>query len=277
MTSADIQKFHILMLSFLFFAGKADSADPEEDYASDKSDGDYDEGDYTDDKIDSVQKSTSEEPYKTHEYTEKSENHDTVMLKCLGSDINESSTVVMWYNGTMILLQGEHLIKDQRITYSKKDGSLTIKDVTAYDDAVYRCRIFGKERHETVVQLQVRGPPIGIRIGHNIKEQNDVSGSTLMYKSGEKNLRFKCYVEKARPAAKIIWVHNGNTILESQGKDHELKIEDDNLLIIKNLHPRHAGEYECEASNDLGTLKSTFKIEVQCKRFFIHFNCVTCY
>lgn len=153
-----------------------------------------------------------------------------------------------------------------RVSFSKKDGSITIKDINSYDDTTFRCRAFtSKDRFETLVHVHVNSPPRGIRIGHNVNLQKNIAEQTLSYRAGEKDLRFKCNVAKARPEAKINWNHNGNTILESQGKDHDLKVEDEGLLIIKTLHARHAGDYECEASNDFGTLKASFKIEAQCE------------
>lgn len=172
----------------------------------------------------------------------------------------------MWFNGTKLIYQGVNKITtDERINFNLKEHTMVIKDLNSYDDGVYRCRAFTKERYETVIQLEVNGPPRGITIGHNIKEQSDVSGQTLTYSVFQTDLRFKCNVAKARPKAKIEWIHNGNTILESQGRDHDIKIEDESTLIIKKLHARHAGEYQCEASNDLGELKSSFHINVECK------------
>lgn len=154
---------------------------------------------------------------------------------------------------------------------------LTIRDVNPYDDGQFRCHAFSKtDRYKTIIQVHVDGPPRGIVIGHNINKQENIAGETLIYRAGETDLRFKCNVAKARPAAKIDWIHNGNTILESQQKDHDLKIEDEGVLVIKTLHARHSGDYQCEASNEFGNLKALFKIEVQCKYksslFSLHFT-----
>lgn len=261
-------------LLFVIFAGLSSPVDKEDkdddgDYLQDKSETDYEEGDFDEDE--QVEKSSKspqpDEQYKTQEYTEKSDAGKTVTLKCKGEGF-EDNTLFMWYNGSAIVVQGD-IVRSQefpRLSFSKKDGSLTIKDVNSYDDATFRCRAFPKkDRYETLVHLHINGPPRGIRIGHNINSQKNVAGQTLMYRAGEKDLRFKCNVAKARPEAKIDWIHNGNTILESQGRDQDIKIEDEGLLIIKTLHARHAGDYQCEASNELGTLKASFKIEAQCK------------
>jgi hypothetical protein len=200
------------------------------------------------------------EPYKTHEHLESVDAGKSVTLKCDG-EVDDNS-VIIWYNESMIIVQGKSVLHD-RVTLNK-DGSITIKNVDVYDDAVYRSRIFPqKERVETKIVLQVNGAPKSIVIGHNQKQQENVAGQTLTYHANEKDLRFKCNVGKARPHAKIAWNHNGNVIQES--KDHEIKIIDSDILSIKILHARHAGEYECEASNEYGTIKAGFKIDVQCK------------
>lgn len=242
--------------------------DDDADYLQDKSDDGYD--DYDDD-ADDKRKSSTEGPqktedqtYKTEERIEKADAGKEVTLKCSGDGF-DSDTLYMWYNDTALLKQGNSQVSHSpRLTF--KDNVMIINDVSPFDDGVFRCRAFTKqERFETKIQLHVNGPPQGIAIGHNINSQSSIAGETLNYRSGEKNLRFKCNAAKGRPQPKIDWIHNGNTILESQMKDHDIKIEDEGLLIIKTLHPRHAGEYQCEASNEFGNLKALFKIEVECK------------
>lgn len=251
-----------------------DSNNDDDDYLGDKSD-DYDEDEEFDDDDKKVATGSSttvaEEPYKIQDYTEKTDIGRTINLRCLGENLDES-TLFMWYNGTTIIVQGQTKIirdkhNDKRISFSNKDGLLTIRDVSSYDDGTFRCRAFSKsgERYETIIQVKVNGPPLDIHIGHNINEQSNIADRTLVYHAGENNLRFKCNVAKARPEAKIDWIHNGNTILESQQRDHDLKVEDEGVLVIKTLHARHAGDYLCEASNEFGNLKASFKIDVQCE------------
>lgn len=243
----------------------------DEDYMNDdKSSDNYEDYD-SDDKNDHAASSTTndasttEEPYITKEYVEKGEAGKSVTLKCHGENF-DSATIFMWYNNSRLVIQGKSKpSEDPRIEFSHKDGSLTIKDINSYDDGSYRCRAYpSKQRYETLVELHVDGAPSGVSISEHKEKNVDISGTTLNFRAGKRDLKFKCSVAKSRPSAKIDWIHNGNTILESQGKDHDLKIEDD-VLIIKNVHARHAGEYQCEASNEFGTLKSTFNLEVECK------------
>lgn len=249
----------------------------DDDYLADKSD-DNDDTDYIEgddkQKPSSTASSNTEEPYQTQDYIEKSESGRTIVLKCLGEYI-DSSSLFIWYNGSMILAQGEGKSPQasHRVSFSKKDGLLTVRDVSSYDDGTFRCRAFIKGiRYETLVHVQINGPPQGITIGHNINNQANIAEETLIYSAGKQSLRFRCNVAKARPDAKIDWIHNGNTILELQQKDHDLKIEDEGVLVIKTLHARHAGEYQCEASNEFGNLKAAFKINVQCKFFMFNIN-----
>lgn len=247
-----------------------ESANDEDDYLQDKSVDDYEGEDY---EIEDKKKSSTvsslqnaDESYKTEEYTERAEAGRRVELKCLGQDLDHD-TIYMWYNGSQIIAQGTGIVEgNERLDFSKKNGLLTIKSVNAYDDAVFRCRAFTKnDRYETIVHVYVNGPPKGISIGHNVEKQQDIAGKTLVYQAGHHDLRFKCNVAKARPEAKIDWIHNGNTIMDSQLKDHDLKIEDEGVMVIKTLHARHAGDYQCEASNEFGQLKANFKVDVQCK------------
>jgi Immunoglobulin I-set domain len=242
-----------------------DKSETEENYEDD----DFDEND--DKKKASTTSSTPEEPYITHEHTEKADVGKEITLKCHGVNVG-SAGVIMWYNDTTILKQGEAVItKDKRISFNK-DGAMTIASLSSYDSGEFRCRSFyGKERHETKIQLSINGPPRGIKIGHNLNTQSNVSDMTFDYKAGLKDLRFKCNVAKGLPHPKLEWIHNGNTILESQHKDNEIKIDDEGVLIIRSLHAKHAGEYQCEASNEFGTVKSSFKINVECKFAFFLF------
>lgn len=265
-----------MFLSFAAHSAPADSND-DDDYLGDKSDDNYDENDFeeSDDakKSSTASSTTTEEPYNTQDYIETAETGRTIVLKCLGENI-DSSSLFMWHNGSMLLAQGESKTPQapHRVSFSKKDGLLTIRDVSSYDDGTFRCRAYGNKngRYETLVHVQVNGPPRGITIGHNINNRVNIADETLVYSAGKQSLSFRCNVAKARPDAKIDWIHNGNTILELQQEDHDLKIEDEGVLVIKTLHARHAGEYQCEASNEFGNLKASFKIDVQCR-----FSCST--
>ena len=240
-------------------------ADESDDYLNDDKNSDYDEDYDESDRSSSPSSSATDAPLVSSKHKLQGEPGKSVVLKCDGEGF-DGLTIFMWYNGTQLVFQGETMVsKDKRIEFHKKDGSLAIKDLNSYDDSIYRCRAYGKTHYETIVELQVNGAPRGISIFEHNQKTVDIAGSTFNYRAGKKDLKFTCDVEVSRPNAKFDWVHNGNTILEMQRKDHDLKIENDNILIIKNVHARHAGEYQCEASNDLGTVKATFKIDVECK------------
>jgi uncharacterized protein YodC (DUF2158 family) len=247
---------------------KSDYQEEDPDYLADGDKNDYDD-EYSDEGDQSrsslpVAGSTTEKPFETTSSEVKGEAGKSVTLKCNGEGF-DSNPVVMWYNGSRLLFQGTSKnTNDKRIEFSKLTDTMVISDVNSYDDGAYRCRIYGKKNYETFIDLQVNGPPRGISIHEHSQKTIDIAGTTFKYHAGQKNLVFTCNVAKSRPAAKIDWIHNGNTILESQIKDHDLKIEE-NQLTIKNVHARHAGEYQCEASNELGNEKATFNVDVECE------------
>lgn len=253
--------------------GTTKAEDNDDDYMSDDKNEDYDEEYDADTSSDSRASSpdsgstTTEEPYIIKEFVKKGDVGKTVVMKCHGENLDDTS-IYMWYNGSQLLYQGKGFNQAadvSRLSISLKEGTMTIKNVNPYDDGNYRCRAYAKKRFETLIDFQVDGPPSAMTIIEHKAKNVEVAGTTVKVHAGKKDLEFKCSVGKSRPAAKFNWIHNGNTILESQGKDHDLKIEDENVLIIKNVHARHAGEYQCEASNEIGTLKSTFNIEVKCE------------
>ncbi|CAH1729198.1 unnamed protein product [Chironomus riparius] len=245
----------------------AEADNDESEYLQDDQDN-YDESyDEKDDDKDRKISSTTEtnEIYKTENYTEIIDTGKNVRMECKGEF--DENAIFLWYNGTRIIAQGQAFqITDKRIKFSKKDGSLTIEGVDMYDNAIYKCRAFHKsERFETNVKLIVNGPPKMIKIGHN-RDNSFVGGKKLFYKASEKDLRFKCTVPNAQPEAKITWIHNGNAIQES--KDRDIKFVEESIFEIRVLHARHAGEYECEATNEYGSIKSKFSIDVQFAPFF---------
>lgn len=224
-------------------------------------DDNYDEKE--EDKDRKASTTETNEIYKIDNYTETIDTGKNVRLECKGEF--DETAVVMWYNGTRIIVQGQAYTgnSDKRIQFSKKDGSLTIEGVDSYDNAMYKCRAFYRnELFETNVQLIVNGPPKMIKIGHN-RDNSIISGKELTYKEGKKDLRFKCIIENAHPEAKITWIHNGNAIQESE--DSDIKFVDESILEIQELHARHAGDYECEAANEYGSAKAEFKIDVLCE------------
>jgi uncharacterized protein YodC (DUF2158 family) len=245
-------------------------SDEFEDYLGDEKNdySEYDEGDDDQTSSSSSSTTTTEKPFSTSNHDVNSEIGKSVTLKCNSDGLNKDS-IIMWYNESKILFSGVNKVSpDDRLDFSKKDGTMVISDVSSFDDATYRCRVYGRKTNfETFIKLQVNGPPRGITINEHSQKNVNIAGTTFNYHAGKKNLQFTCNVAKSRPAAKIDWSHNGNTILEALGKDHDLKVEE-NVLIIRNVHARHAGEYQCEATNDLGTEKASFKVDVECELKF---------
>lgn len=242
--------------------------DDTDDYLNDPKD-DIEDDDYEEDNSKGSASSTQGSPaevkeYITENYVEYVDAGSSTTLKCKGQDF-EKDTLFMWFNETIILVQGQQVRERERITFDQSTGSITIKNVQASDDGNYRCRAFAKKNnYETNIQLFVNGPPSKITIGHNQGSKEDVSNQIISYKVGEKDLRFKCNPSKSHPEVKVTWNHNGNVIEPS--RDHDISL-DGSLLVFKNLHAKHAGRYECDASNDRGNIKAHFDLDVQCKWF----------
>lgn len=247
--------------------GTTISDEPDDNYLNDdKSSGDEDNyrDDYDNDQTSSASTPTTEITYITSNYEIKGELGKSVTLKCNGQNFL-NDTIFMWYNNISLLFQGKSKITDDiRFKMNKTDGTLTIDNIKGDDDSTYRCRAYTSKLHyETTVNLKVDGPPRGVSIFERHQKNVDITNTTFKHRYNKKDVEFSCNVAKSHTAVKIEWVHNGNTILES--RDHDLKIENGNVLIIKKVHAKHAGEYQCEASNEFGIAKASFQFDVECK------------
>lgn len=230
-------------------------------------DDDYEESEEK--KRSSTTSSPSEaEIYTTEEKVEVVDAGKSITLSCIGKGIDEN-TIYLWYKDQSLLFQGttskySAVNAYPRASMSAKDGSLTLSKVDISDDGEYRCRTYPKNGHyEAKIKLMVNGPPSNITIEHNLKQGIDISNQKLSYKVAEKDVRFKCIPSKAHPKAVISWNHNGNVIQES--KDIDITTFDDGLLKFRTLHAKHSGKYECVASNEYGSIKAQFELDVQCE------------
>lgn len=234
----------------------------------------YDDDEYEDDERKGPSSTTARpsetEKYITQEKVEVVDVGKSITIHCIGDNFDDTS-LYLWFKDQAILFQGSitkpmpGVIKDPRITMSPKDGSLTITNVEISDDSEYRCRTYPKgNRYEVKIKVMVNGPPANITIGHNqASDKPDISNTKISYKVGEKDLRFKCNPGKSHPKATVSWNHNGNVVHEAN--DNDVKIIDDSILVFRSLHARHAGKYECVASNEYGSIKAAFELDVQCK------------
>jgi uncharacterized protein YodC (DUF2158 family) len=246
----------------------------DDDYQEDPKDDSqvYDDDDFEDDKKSSSTVSTivEDESYIIDERVEVVEQGKRIVLKC--SKPHETNDVIIFYKGKNILMQGaaevmKNLNQNPRYDVNVKDGTLSILDVSSKDSGEYRCRTFdtkNAKRYQTKIQVIVNGPPSDVTIGHN-QDESLFTGldKKFTYKLGEKGLRFKCN-NNTNSKVKISWNHNGNPI--QPVKDHDFQIIGQDLLEFNSLHARHAGKYVCEVSNDYGTAKAGFELDVQCKK-----------
>lgn len=253
-----------------FFTAHCAPLDENEDNSEYPQDADIDYNDDLEDSNDDDRKaSTTHTPAVSQQlgnFTEEVDSGKSVRLFCKGEyNENNENHIIMWYNGSALLFSGVSTVtKDKRVHFSKKDGSLTIENTNVFDNNLYKCRFFDKkDNFDTNYQVKVKGAPKFIEVTHNRELQKLKQDQVVSYKATEKDLRFKCQVGNVYPGVKYTWNHNGNAIQES--KDRDIKFDGENILEIRVLHARHAGFYECEATNEFGSIKSAFKIDVQCK------------
>lgn len=115
----------------------------------------------------------------------------------------------MWYNGSLLIVQGDNVMGHKERTEITPQKNLIIRNLIFGDDNAYNCRVL-PEQINVKTFLHIKGPPRGMTIAHN---KNDISGNKLQYRAGETNLKFDCIIAKSRPAAKIIWNHNVNYLI----------------------------------------------------------------
>lgn len=111
----------------------------------------------------------------------------------------------MWYNSTFLIAQGDNVMGQKDRIEVSPQKNLIIRNVNINDDSIFNCRVI-PEQINVKTHLHVQGPPLGVEI--STAEKDDIAGTELQYHVGQQNLKFQCIVARARPGAKITWIHN---------------------------------------------------------------------
>lgn len=111
----------------------------------------------------------------------------------------------MWYNGSILLFQGnQQIVKDSRVQIDADNKSLIIHSVSIYDDQVYKCRVLPKKIFEDVI-LHVNSAPSNVEI---TQDESVINDGNIDVPSGQKGLQFECKYGRGRPQATIRWAKN---------------------------------------------------------------------
>lgn len=88
--------------------------------------------------------------------------------------------------------------------------------------------------------------------------------TSLKVMDGEE-VKFHCEID-GQPMPEIVWYHEEVPISENQDFKCTYNKETGSCsLLISEVFPQDAGEYKCEATNDLGTAVSRAYLEIECK------------
>lgn len=181
----------------------------------------------------------------TKNHTIEAEMNDTVTLPCRVTNPKEN-TIIMWYNtSTLLYVRDTRHSKDPRLSLGS-DNSLTIQDVQADDDSIYKCIVFPMAK-TAYLTLKVRGPPYNVMITHG---NSDYTNRNLEIQQHDRKFIIHCRAS-GFPTPLITWSFRGKHLDENHAKHTGVTIRKE-FLEISDVKPHHAGDYECLAQNGIG-------------------------
>ncbi|KAM9309659.1 carcinoembryonic antigen-related cell adhesion molecule 1 [Pholidichthys leucotaenia] len=144
--------------------------------------------------------------------------NDTAVLMCSVS--NGTSLSYQWLNGS------SEVTAAGNVQLSNENATLTIIDVTQYDQGPFRCRVSNGVSNGTSssVNLSVSYGPKNIKM--------DITPKQEVYKTGS-NITLFCSVD-AHPQASVQWFHNGISLTHG-----------DNQYQVENAAESDSGNYKC--------------------------------
>lgn len=181
----------------------------------------------------------------TKNQTIETELNDTVTLPCRVNNQKEN-TIIMWYNtSTLLYVRGNKHSNDPRVSLGS-DNSLTIQEVQADDDSIYKCTVFPASK-SAYITLKVRGPPYNVMITHG---NNDYTNRNLEIQQHDRKFIIHCHAS-GFPTPLITWSFRGKHLDESHAKQTGITVRKE-FLEISDVKAHHSGDYECLAQNGIG-------------------------
>ncbi|XP_049547172.1 neurotrimin-like, partial [Anopheles darlingi] len=180
----------------------------------------------------------------TKNYIEKAPPGEQVALRCdVANPTN--STIIIWYKKNQPIFQHKSkLTSDQRLKLLE-DFSLQIDGVQLSDEGDYFCQLL-PSNSSVKIELQILTPPRHVHIMH---------GSKILNETVELNQRDRKFVlfcsAIGHPTPQIVWSYRGRHLDEEYSRQIGI-VPRKEFIEIHEVHPKHAGDYECLAQNGVG-------------------------
>ncbi|EEB13645.1 protein CEPU-1 precursor, putative [Pediculus humanus corporis] len=171
-----------------------------------------------------------------------------VFLPC---DINNRGKfVVMWKNSSLTLwVDGRRMNANSRVE-EFKNNTLVIRRVNMHDSGQYTCQVVADKIIQVTHTLNVVRKLSITRILPEVRP-----GQSKILRKGE-SLTLACEAT-GYPVPKVFWVRRGRKHFPN---GHE-RMEGTSIT-FEEVNRKYSGIYECEASNDFGTVRKAVEIHV---------------
>ncbi|XP_069772736.1 hemicentin-1-like [Narcine bancroftii] len=167
-----------------------------------------------------------------------------VDLPCLAH--GDPTPKIRWYRGDEALLQGSRDFLDG------PDGSISIEDVELSDTGVYHCvatNTVGQDMNE--MTLMVLEPPYF---------PEDVAPFDANQERLAKERVILPCPARGTPPPVIHWLQNGLELLHNEPR---VSMLEDGSLLIDSVLPYNSGDYVCIATNEAGSSKRKYRLQVR--------------
>ncbi|XP_054869937.1 carcinoembryonic antigen-related cell adhesion molecule 1-like isoform X2 [Amphiprion ocellaris] len=146
----------------------------------------------------------------------------SVILSCTSFG---SSISFLWLNDT------SEVTASDRVHLTDGGSTLTIVNVTRYDQQPFRCHVFNPVSNDT-------SEPVNIIISFGPENTNLLLSPSEEYFAEGSDVRLFCSTE-SRPPAQFMWFLNGESLPHSEPE-----------LNLTNIQMNNTGNYSCQAFND---------------------------
>uniref|UniRef100_A0A2M4A0Y3 Putative opioid-binding protein/cell adhesion molecule n=3 Tax=Anopheles triannulatus TaxID=58253 RepID=A0A2M4A0Y3_9DIPT len=180
----------------------------------------------------------------TKNYIERAPPGELVAFRCEVANPT-NSTIIIWYKKNQPIFQHRSkLTSDQRFKLLD-DFSLQIDGVQLSDEGDYSCQLL-PSNSSVKIELQILTPPRNVHIMH---------GSKILNETVELNQRDRKFVlfcsAIGHPTPQIVWSYRGRHLDEEYSRQIGI-VPRKEFIEIHEVHPKHAGDYECLAQNGVG-------------------------